>query len=261
MMHPYAWAFLIANFPDGKKATIEVSWITPGRKKRMISIEGSAASAVVDALNQTITIYSDEKKEIPLTVNNTIKDEITHFVDRIRTGEVSHNSGYLGAKTIEVIENAQNLLPETKSKFSVLKDVEIGKGSKIYDHVNLYKCKIGENSKIDAFTYIEEGVIIGDNVKIRTHVFIPSGVTIEDDVFIGPGVKFTNDKYPKSQGKWKILRTLVKKGASIGTGAIILPGLIIGEGATIGAGSVVTKDVPPYTIVAGNPAKALEKKS
>ena len=253
------WAFLIANFPDGKKATIEVSWITPGRKKRMVSIEGSAASVVVDALNQKITIYGDEIREIPITANNTIKDEVIHFTDRIKTGEISHNSGYVGAKNIELLESTQRNLTETKSKFSILKDVEVGKGTRIYDHVNLYKCKIGENSKIDAFCYIEEGVKIGNNVKIRTHTFIPSGVIIEDDVFIGPGVVFTNDKFPKSQGEWKLLKTEVKKGASIGAGAVILPGITIGEGAMVGAGSVVIKDVPPFTVVAGNPAEIIKK--
>ena len=96
-------------------------------------------------------------------------------------------------------------------------------------------------------------------MKIRTHTFIPSGVIIEDDVFIGPGVVFTNDKFPKSQGEWKLLKTEVKKGASIGAGAVILPGITIGEGAMVGAGSVVIKDVPPFTVVAGNPAEIIKK--
>ena len=194
------WAFLVADFPDGKKATIEVSWITPGRKKRMISVEGSNASAVVDALNQKIIIYGDEIQEIDITPNNTIRDEAIHFIDRIKTRELSYNSGYIGAKTVELLEKAQSSVPENKSKFSIFKDIEIGKNSKIFDQVNLYKCKIGENSKVDSFNYIEEGVTIGNNVKIRSHVFIPSGVKIEDNVFIGPGVVFTNDKYPRSKG-------------------------------------------------------------
>jgi len=253
------WAFLVADFPDGKKATIEVSWITPGRKKRMISIEGSNASAVVDALNQKVTLYGDQTQEIAITPNNTIKDEIIHFIDRIRTGEISYNSGYVGAKTVELLEKSQKTLPEAKSKFSVLNDVEIGKDSKIFDHVNLYKCKIGENSKVESFTHIEGDVVIGNNVKIKSGVFIPSGVTIEDNVFIGPGVKFTNDKYPRSQGEWRVIRTIVKKGASIGAGAIILPGITIGEGSMVGAGSVVTKDVPPFTLVVGNPAQIVRK--
>jgi len=140
-------------------------------------------------------------------------------------------------------------------KYAIIKDVEIGEGTKIYDQVNLHKCKIGKNTKIDAFVYIEGGVEIGDNVKIRAFTFIPSGVKIEDDVFIGPHVVFTNDKYPRVRGKWRELKTVVKKGASIGAGAVIGPGVTIGKYALVGAGSVVTKDVPEYAIVVGNPAR------
>ncbi|MGQ4892272.1 MAG: acyltransferase [Candidatus Njordarchaeia archaeon] len=140
-------------------------------------------------------------------------------------------------------------------KYAILKDVEIGEGAKIYDQVNLYKCKIGKNTKIDAFVYIEEGVEIGNNVKIRPFTFIPSGVKIEGDVFIGPNVVFTNDKYPRVRGKWRELKTVVKKGASIGAGAVISPGVTIGKYALIGAGSVVIEDVPDYAIVVGNPAR------
>ena len=146
----------------------------------------------------------------------------------------------------------------SKPKYSVIKDALVGQDSRIYDHVNLYKCKIGKNSKVDAFVYIEEGVIIGDRVKIRAFTFIPTGVVIEDDVFIGPHVTFTNDKYPRIGAKWKLLRTIVKKGASIGAGSVILP-VTIGKNALIGAGSVVTKDVPDNVLVQGNPAKVIRK--
>jgi acetyltransferase-like isoleucine patch superfamily enzyme len=140
-------------------------------------------------------------------------------------------------------------------KYSLLKDVEIGEGTVVHDQVNLYKCKIGRNCKIDAFVYVEEGVVIGDNCKIRPFVFIPTGVTIEDNVFVGPNVSFTNDKYPRVKGEWKLLPTRVKKGASIGANSVILPGVTIGEEALVGAGSVVTKNVPSRAIVAGNPAR------
>ena len=140
-------------------------------------------------------------------------------------------------------------------KYSFLKDVEIGEGTFVHDQVNLYKCKIGRNCKIDAFVYIEQGVVIGDNCKIRPFVFIPTGVTIEDNVFVGPNVSFTNDKYPRVKGNWKLLPIRVKKGASIGANSVILPGITIGEGVLVGAGSVVTKDVPPRAVVAGNPAR------
>jgi UDP-2-acetamido-3-amino-2,3-dideoxy-glucuronate N-acetyltransferase len=141
-----------------------------------------------------------------------------------------------------------------RSKYSFLKDVEIGEGTVVHDQVNLYKCKIGKNCKIDAFVYIEEGVVVGDNCKIRPFVFIPTGVTIESNVFIGPNVTFTNDKFPKVKGKWALVRTLVKSGASLGANCVILPGVTVGKEALIGAGSVVTKDVPDLAVVAGNPA-------
>lgn len=146
---------------------------------------------------------------------------------------------------------------QRKPKYAIIKDVKIGEGSKVYDQVNLYKCKIGKNCKIDAFVYIEGGVEIGNNVKIRAFTFIPEGIKIEDDVFIGPGVIFTNDKYPRVKGLWRLQRTVVKQGASIGAGAVILPGISIGKYAVIAAGSVVTKNVPDYAIVAGNPAKII----
>jgi acetyltransferase-like isoleucine patch superfamily enzyme len=136
-----------------------------------------------------------------------------------------------------------------------LKDAEIGEDTVVHDQVNLYKCKIGRNCKVDAFVYVEEGVVIGDGCKIRPFVFIPTGVTIEDDVFVGPNVSFTNDKYPRVKGEWKLLRTRVKKGASIGANSVVLPGVTIGEEALVGAGSVVTKDVPSRAMVAGNPAR------
>jgi UDP-2-acetamido-3-amino-2,3-dideoxy-glucuronate N-acetyltransferase len=139
-------------------------------------------------------------------------------------------------------------------KFSVFEGVEIGEGTVIHDQVNLFKCKIGKNCKIDAYVYVEEDVVIGDVCKIRPFVFIPTGVTIGDEVFIGPNVSFTNDKYPKARGEWKLLRTRIENGVSIGANSVILPGVTIGEDALVGAGSVVTKNVPSRTIVAGNPA-------
>lgn len=145
-------------------------------------------------------------------------------------------------------------------------DVKLGKDVKIFAFVNLYGCTIGDHTKIGTFVEIQKGAFIGRNCKISSHTFICEGVTIEDDVFIGHNVTFINDMYPRStaasgglqtEADWKVVPTSIRKGASVGSSATILAGVTIGEGAIIGAGAVVTKDVPPWTIVAGNPAKVL----
>lgn len=139
-------------------------------------------------------------------------------------------------------------------------DVEIGEGTKIFDEnlINLYGCKIGKNCIIANFVEIGKDVIIGNNCKIEAFAFIPTGVTIEDNVFIGPHACFTNDKKPRIGEQWKIVSTTVKSGSSIGANTTVICGVIIGEGAMVGAGSVVTQNVEPYSIVAGNPAKPIE---
>jgi UDP-2-acetamido-3-amino-2,3-dideoxy-glucuronate N-acetyltransferase len=146
-------------------------------------------------------------------------------------------------------------------------DVRLGRDVKIYAFANLYGCEIGDESKIGAFVEIQKGVRIGRRVKVSSHTFICEGVTIEDGVFIGHGVVFINDKYPRAtnhagelqtESDWKCITTLVKRGASIGSNATILCGVTIGKGATVGAGSVVTHDVPPGVVVAGNPARILK---
>jgi UDP-2-acetamido-3-amino-2,3-dideoxy-glucuronate N-acetyltransferase len=142
-------------------------------------------------------------------------------------------------------------------RYSVIKQVTVEHNSRIYDQVNLYRCRIGKNTKIDAFVYIEENAVVGNNCKIRPFVFIPTGVTIEDNVFIAPNVTFTNDKYPRTQGTWRLLKTRVKKYASIGAGSVINPGITIGENALIGAGSTVTRDIPDNAVAHGNPARVV----
>jgi UDP-2-acetamido-3-amino-2,3-dideoxy-glucuronate N-acetyltransferase len=142
-------------------------------------------------------------------------------------------------------------------RYAVVQRTKIGQNSRVYDQVNLYGCEIGENTKIDAYVYIEEGVRIGNNCKIRPFVFIPTGVTIEDNVFVAPGVMFTNDKYPRANGAWKLLETRVRESASIGAGCVINPGVTIGRNALVGAGAVVTHDVPDNSIAAGNPARVI----
>ena len=143
-------------------------------------------------------------------------------------------------------------------------DVKLGKDVKIYAFVNLYGCEIDDDSKIGTFVEIQKGAHIGKRCKISSHTFICEGVTIEDECFIGHGVMFINDKYPRSttgagalqtEADWVCTPTLIKKGASIGSNATILCGVTIGEGAMVGAGSVVTRDVPAGAIVAGVPAR------
>jgi acetyltransferase-like isoleucine patch superfamily enzyme len=145
-------------------------------------------------------------------------------------------------------------------------DVKLGQNVKLSKFINLYGCEIGDESKIGAFVEIQKNASVGKRCKISSHTFICEGVTIEDNVFIGHGVMFINDSYPRAtaadgnlqtEADWKVERTVVKKGASIGSGATILSNLSIGENAIVGPGSVVTKDVPPGSIVIGNPAKVL----
>ncbi len=149
-------------------------------------------------------------------------------------------------------------------------DVKLGVDVKIYGFVNLYGCEIGDESKIGAFVEIQRGAKIGRRVKVSSHAFVCDGVTIEDEVFVGHGVTFINDRYPQattSEGAlqtgtdWQCIPTLVKRGASIGSNATILCGVTIGERAMVGAGSVVTHDVPDGAVVAGVPARPIERSS
>ena len=149
-------------------------------------------------------------------------------------------------------------------------DVTLGLDVQIWGFVNLYGCSIGDETKIGSFVEIQKSVVVGRRCKISSHSFFCEGVTLEDGVFVGHGVMFTNDKNPRATdangelqtaSDWECESTLVKKGASIGSGAVILPGLTIGEGAMVGAGSVVTKNVPDGAVVVGNPARIMEPKS
>jgi acetyltransferase-like isoleucine patch superfamily enzyme len=150
---------------------------------------------------------------------------------------------------------------------SIAPDVKLGKGVKLSKFINLYGCEIGDDTKIGAFVEIQKNATVGRRCKISSHTFVCEGVTIEDNVFIGHGVMFINDIYPRAtangqlqtEADWKVERTVIKQGASIGTGATILANITIGENAIVGAGSVVTKDVPANSIVAGNPAKMFRK--
>ena len=150
----------------------------------------------------------------------------------------------------------------------IANDVRLGNNVKLAKFINLYGCTIGDNTKIGTFVEIQKNAAVGKNCKISSHTFICEGVTIEDDVFVGHNVTFINDTYPRAttqdgklqtEADWTVETTVVKKGVSIGSGCTILANVTIGENAILGAGSVITKDVPPNTIVAGNPAKILRK--
>ncbi len=160
--------------------------------------------------------------------------------------------------------------PETDSGMRIAPDVKLGARVRIHGFVNLYGCEIGDDTGIGPFVEIQKGAKIGARCKVSSHTFICEGVTIEDEVFIGHGVNFVNDRFPRAvngAGKlqteedWTCLETVVEQGASIGSGCTILGGLVIGRGAMVGAGSVVTCDIPAGAVVAGNPARPLPRKS
>lgn len=161
------------------------------------------------------------------------------------------------------------ILNENSPKRS-LNNVQVGENVKIFDFVNAYHCSIDDGSKVGTFVEIQKGATVGKNCKISSHSFICEGVHIEDNVFIGHNVTFINDRFPRAtnadgsvqtDADWKMEETWVRAGATLGSSVTILCGLTIGAGAIVGAGSVVTKDVPPFTIVAGNPAKVIRKVS
>ena len=150
----------------------------------------------------------------------------------------------------------------------IMRNITMGRDVVIRDFVNLYDCTIGDRTRIGTFVEIQKGVHIGKDCNIQSHTFICEGVTIEDGCFIGHGVMFSNDRFPRAllengkrpgDGDWTLEKTLVQKGASIGNGATILPGVTIGEGALIGAGAVVIQDIPPNTVAVGNPARVIDK--
>ena len=149
---------------------------------------------------------------------------------------------------------------------AIADDVVLGRDVRIYNFVNLYGCEIGDETRIGTFVEIQKGATVGARCKISSHTFICEGVRVEDEVFVGHGVQFINDRYPRAtradgapqtEADWTLLRTIVRRGASIGTGAVILGGVEIGERSTVGAGAIVTRDVPPGATVAGNPARIL----
>jgi acetyltransferase-like isoleucine patch superfamily enzyme len=157
--------------------------------------------------------------------------------------------------------------PAEQTSLRIAPDVKLGRNVRLVGFVNLYGCKIGDDVKIGTFVEVQKGVTIGNRCKISSHTFICEGVTLEDEVFIGHSVTFTNDLFPRatngdgrlqSEADWACIPTVVKRGASIGSGATLLCGITIGENALVGAGSVVTRDVPAHAVIAGNPARIIK---
>jgi UDP-2-acetamido-3-amino-2,3-dideoxy-glucuronate N-acetyltransferase len=159
--------------------------------------------------------------------------------------------------------------PANDAPYRLLDDVDFGENVVVYSFTNLYGCTIGANTRIGPFVEIQRGAVIGANCKVQSHAFICDGVRIEDDVFVSHGVIFVNDKYPRattpegvlrSEDDWELLATVVERGATLGSGAIIMGGVRIGEEALVGAGAVVTRDVEPGSVVAGSPARAMTRR-
>lgn len=163
------------------------------------------------------------------------------------------------------------IAPEERDRLlcRIAPDVKLGRNVRVFAFVNLYGCEIGDETSIGTFVEIQKGVKIGARCKIQSHTFICEGVTIEDEVFVGHNVNFINDRYPRAtnpdgskqtDADWQVIPTLVRRGAAIGTGAVLLGGVTIGERATVGAGAVVTRDVPAGATVAGNPARLIPRR-
>lgn len=156
--------------------------------------------------------------------------------------------------------------PVNDAPYRLIEGVDFGENVVVYAFVNLYGCRIGDNTRVGPFVEIQRGAVVGADCKIQSHAFICDGVEIQDRVFVGHGVLFVNDKRPRAttaegalqaEGDWELVPTVVERGASLGSGAVVLAGIRIGEGALVGAGAVVTRDVPPGETVVGNPARAL----
>jgi UDP-2-acetamido-3-amino-2,3-dideoxy-glucuronate N-acetyltransferase len=158
--------------------------------------------------------------------------------------------------------------PANDAPFRLIDDVDFGENVIVYAFTNLYGCTIGENSRIGTYVEVQRGAVIGANCKVQSHTFVCEGVVIEDEVFVGHGVMFINDRHPRATNAdgelqvaddWTLERTVIERGASIGSGALVLGNVRVGAGALVGAGAVVTKDVPPQAVVAGVPARALSR--
>ena len=291
-------AYLTYYFDDNVIAHINVNWLSPvkvrttlvgGQKKMLVwndiepdekikiydkGVEVKSVNGVYDLL---VSYRSGDMWAPKVDQIEALKLEAQYFIECCTNGTKPINDGAAGLEVVRMLEGADHVASKprrdgravSENPFVVIApDVKLGKNVKFSKFINLYGCSIGDNTKIGAFVEIQKNAHVGANCKISSHTFICEGVTIEDDVFVGHNVAFINDTYPRAtaeggalqtEADWKVEYTRVKRGASIGSGCTILANLTIGENAIIGAGSVVTKDVPPNAIAAGNPARVLRK--
>lgn len=268
-------ATVAMEFPNGIKAHIFASWLHPYKEQRMV-VMGSKAFAVFDDMAENkLLLYRHEikhgdggfvaQKSEPMAIfvedDEPLKRECRHFIECLESRQTPRTDGKEALKVIKVLEQCHNGRPRdffVHSSSFVDDNVFIGKGTKIWCFSHLLEgSRIGENCNIGQNVVIDRRVTIGNNVKIQNNVSVYEGVTLEDDVFVGPSAVFTNVLNPRSaiSRKHEFKKTLVKRGATIGANSTIVCGTTIGEHAFIGAGAVVTKDIPPYALAYGVPAK------
>ena len=284
-------AFMTVYFPNKVIAHINVNWLSPvkvrttligGEKKMLVwnDLEADAKIKVYDkgvAINTREGVYellvsyrSGDMWAPQVEQIEALRAEADHFVDCVMQGQESDERWSCWAARCTDAPGSQRVGRQARRGGSpvndtarISSDVKLGKDVKLSGFINLYGCEIGDGTKIGSFVEVQKNAVIGQRCKISSHTFVCEGVTIEDNVFIGHGVTFINDSYPRAtnadgelqtERDWKVERTVVKKGASVGSGSTVLANLTIGENAIVGAGSVVTRDVPANSVVMGNPA-------
>lgn len=280
---------MIMNFPNGIYAQINVNRLCP-YKEQKLTIVGTKGMIVFDDVNHPKLIYNsnyvnwsgstvniNNNKEIIEydSTHSPLENECKHFIDCCINNKKPLTDGNEGLNVLKVLNKAQHSLDNNGIKVNINEDIDyykhptatinnkaiIGKNTKIWHNVHLMKCQVGKNCSFGQNVFVGNNVVLGNNVRVQNNVNIYDGVICEDNVFLGPSCTFTNDKNPRVEysKNGNYLKTIIKTGASVGANATIICGIILGEYSFVGAGAVVTKDVAPYTLVVGNPAKPLYK--